>query len=245
LNNLHHAFFTFFIFEIVLSMTLSKLMVMVLKRTLAFFAVIILFALAMSLLAFNMDESNVMNLTIRLLALNGYIALSIAAVMTPFLKEITLFFKKSFITVHHYFAAAGLLLITLHPIAVAIDALTPSILLPNFASLYSFFFYGGSIALIAIYIAFGAVLLRRKAMAYWRYFHAFMYVALFFGVVHANLWGMDFSNAYLMIIYDGLFAAVLAAFVLKRLQFYRIKARKKKLAIKPKAASTAETQINA
>lgn len=207
---------------------------MVLKRTLTFFAVIIFFALAISLLALNMDDRNPMNLTIRLLALNGYVALSIAAVMTPFLKEITLFFKKSFIKVHHYFAAVGLLLITLHPISVVFVSLDPSILLPNFASLYSFFFYGGSIALIAIYVAFGAVLLRRKSAAYWRYFHAFMYVALFFGVVHANLRGMDFSNVYLMIIYDGLFAAVLVAFVLKRLQFYRIKSRRKKLVNTPK-----------
>jgi hypothetical protein len=82
--------------------------------------------------------------------------------MTPFIKEITLFFKKSFIKVHHYFAAAGLLLITLHPIAVVVLTLSPTILLPNFASIYSFFFYGGSIALIAIYVAFGAVLLRKK-----------------------------------------------------------------------------------
>ena len=178
-----------------------------------------------------------MNITIRLLALNGYLALSVAAVMTPFLKEITLFFKKPFIKVHHYFAAAGLLLITLHPISVAVQALDPTVLLPNFASLYSFFFYGGSLALIAIYVAFGAVLLRKKAVVYWRPFHALMYVALFFGVVHANLWGAvggDLENPLLMVVYDGLFAAVLAAFVLKRLQMYRIKARRKKLVTSPK-----------
>jgi len=191
---------------------------MILKRELAFFAVIIFFALAISLLALNMDDSNPMNLTIRLLALNGYVALSVAAIITPFIKEITVFFKKSFIKVHHYFAAAGLLLITLHPIAVVIQALSPSVLLPNFASLYSFFFYGGSIALIAIYAAFGAVLLRKKAAAYWRPFHALMYVALFFGVVHANLWGVDLEDPFLMVIYDGLFAVAVAAFFLKRLQ---------------------------
>jgi DMSO/TMAO reductase YedYZ heme-binding membrane subunit len=117
--------------------------------------------------------------------------------------------------------------------------------LPDFGSFYLFLFYGGSVALIAIYAAFGAVLLRKKAVAYWRPFHALMYVALFFGVVHANLAGIDLQNVYLTVIYDGLFAAVLAAFVLKRLQFYRIKARKKKLVNKPKTASTAETPRNA
>jgi hypothetical protein len=54
--------------------------------------------LAISLIAFDMDDSNTLNLTIRLLALNGYIALRIAAAMTPFLKEITLFFQK---ILHH------------------------------------------------------------------------------------------------------------------------------------------------
>lgn len=201
-------------------------MAMVLKRELAFFAVIIFFALAISLVALDMDTTTVMDVSIRLLGLNGFVALSVAAMLTPFIKEVTLFLKKSFIKVHHYFAAAGLLMITLHPIAVAILFVNPSILLPNFESLSNFFFYGGSVALIAIYTAFGAVLLRRKVEAYWRYFHALMYVALFFGVVHANLWGRDFENGFIVVIYDGLFIAALAAFVLKRWQFYQIKQRR-------------------
>jgi DMSO/TMAO reductase YedYZ heme-binding membrane subunit len=70
------------------------------------------------------------------------------------------------------------------------------------------------------------VLLRKKAKAYWRSFHALMYVALLFGVVHANLAGIDLQNMFIMVIYDALFAGVVAAFVLKRWQFYRIRARK-------------------
>jgi methionine sulfoxide reductase heme-binding subunit len=202
---------------------------MILKRELAFFAIIIIFGLSVSLFAFSMGNSNLLNLTIRLLALNGYIALSIAAIMTPFLKEITLFFKKSFVKVHHYFAAAGLLLITLLPIAVFIQTSDLTVFLPNFESIYFFFFLGGTIALILIYVAFGVVLIRRKIVAYWRPFHMLMYLALFIGIVHANLRGTDFQNIYLAIIYDALFAAALSAFVLKRWQFYRIKMRAKKI----------------
>jgi hypothetical protein len=67
--------------------------------------------LALSLFVLNGmgDDVDPLTLTIRILALNGYLALSIAAIMTPFLKEVTLFFKKSFTKIHHYFAAAGLL----------------------------------------------------------------------------------------------------------------------------------------
>jgi hypothetical protein len=198
---------------------------MILKRGLAFFALVIIFGLAISLLAFNMGNNDPFTLSVRLLALNGYIALSIAAMMSPFLKEITLFFKKSFTKIHHYFAAAGLLLITLHPIVVLIQTMDPTVFLPNFHSLYFFFFFGGVISLILIYVAFGFVLLRRKIMAYWRPFHMLMYVALFIGLIHANLRGSSFQYLYIAIIYDALFAGALAAFILKRWQFYRIKVR--------------------
>lgn len=202
---------------------------MFLKRALGFFALCVGFGLAVSFYALSIAFVDPLTFAIRLFALNGYIALSIAVIMSVFLKDITLFFRKSFTNVHHYFAAAGLLLITLHPIFVTIQALTPTVLLPNFSSLYLFFYNGGVVAFVLVYIGFGAALLRKKMMHYWRYLHALMYVALFIGVVHANLRGIDFQNIYIRIIYDGLFVAVLAAFVLKRWQFYRIRARARKL----------------
>ena len=182
---------------------------------------------------------------IRLLALNGYIALSIAAIMTLFLKEVTLFFKKSFTKIHHYFAAAGLLIVTLLPIFVILEGLNThyinsNLFIPNFSSLYNFFFYGGVVALILVYVALGAVLLRKKIMAYWRSFHALMYLALFVGVVHANLIGIDFQNLAIKLIFDGLFAAALVAFGLNRLQYYRLKMRIRKLA-ESKAKTNVET----
>jgi hypothetical protein len=202
---------------------------MVLKRELAFFSLIIFLGFIVSFGAFSIGNSNLLTLVIRLFALNGYIALSIAAIMTPFLKEITLFFKKSFVKVHHYFAATGLLLITLLPIAVFIQTLDPTEFLPNFESPYFFFFFGGIIALILTYVAFGAVLIRKKIVAYWRPFHMLMYLALFVGIVHANLRGTDFQNIYLAILFDTFFAAVLATFFIKRRQFYRLRMRSKKI----------------
>lgn len=206
---------------------------MVSKKEAGFFALVFVFGLAVSLLAYSIIPTDPLTLTIRLLALNGYIAVSIAVIMTPFLKEITLFFKKSFVAVHHDFAAAGLLLLTMLPVSVFIQGLTldefsSAPFVPNFMSLYLFFFFGGVVALILIYVAFGAVLLRKKITAYWRPFHALMYLALFVGIVHANLIGLDFGNLYIKIIFDGLFAAALGAFVLKRIQFIRLRAKVKK-----------------
>ena len=66
-------------------------------------------------------------------------------------------------------------------------------------------------------------------MTYWRPFHVLMYLALFIGIVHANYRGIDFVNSPIAGIYDGLFAAVLAAFVFKPWQFFRARERIRKV----------------
>ena len=76
-----------------------------------------------------------------------------------------------------------------------------------------------------IYIAIVAVFLRRRIVDYLRPLHVLMYLALFLGVVHANLRGTNFQSISIQVIYDSLFVAALAAFFLKRLQFYRIRKR--------------------
>ena len=109
---------------------------MVLRKELAFFSAVIVFGVAVSIVAYTIGSSNPSNLAMRL-------ALCIAATMTAFLKEITLFFKKPFTRVHHYFAAAGLVLITLHPLVSFFVSLNPNVFIPNFGSLYQFLFFGG------------------------------------------------------------------------------------------------------
>ncbi len=198
------------------------------RKELAFFSIFIVFGAVVSFAVYMIDSANPVNLAVRLFALNGFIALSVATIMAAFLKEITLFFKKPFTRIHHYFAAAGLVLITLHPVTLAIQYSNPTVFLPNLNSLYLFMFFGGRQALILIFIAFAAVLLRRKITRYWRWFHALMYVALFFGVVHADLSGTDFENLGIVAVFNGLFVAAVAAFAFKRWQFYRIKHKKRK-----------------
>ncbi len=201
---------------------------MVLRRDIIFLTVKILLVLAVSIVAFFVKFVDPLEFSVRLFALLGFISLSIATIMTPFLKEITLYFKRPFLRVHHYFAVAGLALITLHPIALAIRTLNPAVFIPNLESPYLFLFYGGRQALIIIYIALVAVLVRRNIKAYWRPLHALMYVALFFGIVHANLSGTDLvQNIFVTVAFNVLFVAAIAAFALKRWQMYRIKQRKK------------------
>ena len=197
------------------------------RKDIVFLSIVLLFALSVSIVAFYVSYQNPIRYSIRIFGLLGFIALSIATILTAFLKEVTLYFKKPFLRIHHYFAAFGLTLITLHPIVLAIQRLNPAVFIPTVGSLESFIINGGRQSLIIIYIAFIAILLRRKIPAYWRPIHALMYVALFFGILHANLIGTDFENLYILITLNALFAASLAAFVIKRYQTYRLKQLKK------------------
>jgi hypothetical protein len=45
--------------------------------------------------------------------------------------------------------------------------------------------------------------------------------------VHANLIGTDFQNIAITFVYDALFVGAIGAFVLKRLQQYRLRNRVK------------------
>ncbi|MBP2144993.1 putative ferric reductase [Methanofollis sp. W23] len=157
-----------------------------------------------------------LGLAIRLVALNGVLALSIAAAMTPFLAGIRAVFGRPFLAVHHLFATIGLAAAILHPALVAFRAGDLSVLLPSFASWTLFWTYGGRVALILIPIALAAVLLRRRYPDSWRPFHMLMYAALFLIVVHANLIGTDFGDPIVRVVVNGAFVGVLGGFVVKR-----------------------------
>jgi len=168
---------------------------------------------------------------IRLFALWGYLSLSIAVMMTPFLKEIYKIFGRPFIKIHHVFAFLGLILITFHPIFFSIISRTTTVFIPSFASWYDFLLSAGRPALIILFIALIAVLFRKKFKS-WRLIHALMYLMLILGFVHGLLIGTDFDNKAIIIIYSLLFAGAIASFVVKRVQLYKSLKNKQSKAIK-------------
>ncbi|KLK88970.1 hypothetical protein SZ63_00425 [Methanoculleus sediminis] len=163
------------------------------------------------------------NVIARLAALWGFLALAIAAILTPFLREIMKVFGRSFLSVHHTFAAVGLLLPTLHPVTFFIGAMNPAIFIPVFSSWSGFWAGAGRPALYLLYIAFAGVVLRKYIPKYWRWVHGLMYVVLLFAIVHGNLIGTDFEDPIIWALFNTLFALVVAAFLLKRWRMMRKK----------------------
>ncbi len=160
-------------------------------------------------------------LFVRLFALYGYIALTVATALTPFLRSILRVFGHSFLRIHHVFSIFGLIFVTMHPISLAIREVNILVFLPSFASWFDFWSLAGRPALIIIYIAVVAALLRRKILRYWRVLHALMYVVMFFGIVHANLSGSDFNTLGIQLIFNALFVTSLGALVFKRFRTRR------------------------
>ena len=166
------------------------------------------------------------NFFIRLFGLWGYLCLAIAAIMSPFLKEINRIFGRPFIKMHHIFAFSGLCLITLHPVFYAIYSKTASVFIPGFSSWYEFWLFAGRPALIILYIALITILFRRKIKP-WRIIHALMYLMLLFGFIHAILIGTDFAAKAIIVMFSVMFAGVIASFAVKRLQLYKNSIKKK------------------
>jgi predicted ferric reductase len=181
---------------------------------------------AVTLITLASGYGNILRLAVRLFGLYGFIMLVTATLMTPFLREVVKIFGNPFIKVHHYFAVLGITFITLHPVFLAIQTLDITVFIPRFNSWYIFWAFAGRPALIICYIALVAGFLRRSAPKYWRIFHALMYIVLFFGIVHANLVGTEFQNLAIIIIYDILFTAAIAVFIVKRYKVYKIKVKK-------------------
>jgi DMSO/TMAO reductase YedYZ heme-binding membrane subunit len=184
---------------------------------------IIVLSVVIWLLVFPGSEEGFVSQLVMFFGLYGYLLLSVATMTAPFVKEAKKAFGASFTKVHHAFSILGLVFITLHPVFNAVDSLSLSVFVPNFTSWITFWTFAGRPAFIILYIAFFAAVLRRKVSKYWQLFHALTYIALLFGIVHANLLDDDFRTLGIVLIFDALFSASMASFAIKRLKNYRKK----------------------
>ncbi|HEY0087552.1 MAG TPA: hypothetical protein VGB37_01845 [Candidatus Lokiarchaeia archaeon] len=172
--------------------------------------------------------NNAFNFVVRLCGLFGFLSISITIIVVPFAAKLYKIFGKSFIIIHHTFASLGLILITLHPIALLLLVLDPAIFIPVFSDWLTFWRLAGRPALILIYVGVLSAVLRKKISKYWKQIHMILYIAFIFGFVHGILIGTDLKKAFMLLIFLVLFVFVSYSFVLKRYQIYKIKAKKKK-----------------
>lgn len=171
--------------------------------------------------------SDAFSFFIRLGALFGFTAMFIATTMSPFMVQLYKIFGKPFVKLHHIYSIFGLIMVTLHPVIFAISTMNITVFIPDFSSWIAFWELAGRPALIIIYIATLAALLRTKIQSLWRLFHVLNYLALIFAYVHGFLIGTDFQNFGILILFTAMLIISFGAFGLKRYQTYKRKRRSK------------------
>ena len=149
-------------------------------------------------------------------ALLGYQAEFLAVLSSTVVKQMRRVFGRPFISMHHILSVAGLVLLTLHPLGVAIDAASARVLLPQFDSLIAFFQWGGPAALVLFAVAALVALLRKTIGRRWRVIHLFTYVAFWLGTIHGILLGTDLQSGVGRTVAIPMALAVVAASVYGR-----------------------------
>lgn len=153
---------------------------------------------------------------IRGAALFGYLAVFLASLSSFFMRELTRFFGRPFIKLHHIIAVTGLVMLAAHALFNAWYSETLGVFIPRFDSLLHFFEHGGRPALWLILIASLMALLRTSIGDYWRLIHRLNYVAFLLATFHALSLGTDFRYLGMKIIATIMAAVLVVVYVLKR-----------------------------
>jgi sulfoxide reductase heme-binding subunit YedZ len=159
-----------------------------------------------------------LNWAIRGAALLGYQSVFLAIVSSAYMRQLVRLFGRPFVQVHHVVSVSGLILITLHPLGVALDNATISVLVPRFESGLASLRLGGQLAWNLIALAALVALLRRSVGRPWRVVHRLNYVAFLSATVHANLIGTNLQYIVVRALSIVMALAIVGVFVQKRLR---------------------------
>jgi len=160
---------------------------------------------------------------IRTAALMGYFCIFGAIVTSAYLRQMIRWFGRPFLKVHHILSIAGLVLATVHPLAIAWQALSLRVFIPAVDSWYRFFALGGRPAWYLLGIGALVAVLRGVIGKNWRLLHTLNYLAFWLATVHGILIGTSVQNWAMRLVFGAMALGVLAVFVQKRLSARRRK----------------------
>lgn len=182
----------------------------------------IVFALLLSLGVVALDVIGTpVSGVLRVAALIGYQGVFLASLSSLYLIELTKYFGRRFVKVHHVVSVTALITLFLHGGLVAWQFRGLGVFLPTFSSLQGFFQFGGAPALWLISVASLAALFRTTLRKQWRQIHWLNYLAFLLGTLHAQLLGANFQHLVVRIFSGAMAAALVAIFVIKRVRRWR------------------------
>lgn len=162
---------------------------------------------------------------IRIAAMFGYLGVFLTSLSSNYMRELTRYFGRPFIKVHHIVAATSLVALVLHATLVAWRAGSASVFLPQLGSAISFLSFGGVPALWILAITVVTALLRTAIGQNWKTIHWLNYLAFILATIHAQLIGSDFNNIVIQIVSAAMALVLIGIFYWKRTRKRRAKAQ--------------------
>jgi len=164
---------------------------------------------------------------IRAGALMGYLGVFFAALSSNYMRELTRFFGRSFIKVHHIVSATALVALTVHAVGVAWRSGSASAFLPSFASWRLFFSLGGRPAFWLLAVTSLTALFRTAIGKNWKVIHWLNYLVFILGTIHAQMIGPNFQHIGVRIVSGIMMLVLIGVFVWKRTRKRRALAKAK------------------
>ena len=156
------------------------------------------------------------NGVIRIAALFGYLGIFLTSLASNYARELTRYFGRQFIQVHHYVATASLIALVLHATLVAWRAGSASVFVPQVSSVLAFLSMGGVVALWLLVITVVTAILRTAIGKNWKTIHWLNYVAFILATIHGQLIGTDFDGIAIQLISTVMVLILIFVFVWKR-----------------------------
>lgn len=151
----------------------------------------------------------------RFAATFGYLAVFLSILSSEYMARMRKISGLPFLKAHHNLARIGILLIIIHPLALALEAQDFTIFLPVFYPIERFLALGGRTAFYLFLLAAG-IALYRKRYRNWKKVHYLSYLAFLLVSAHALMIGSDFRVEVMRILAFVMAVTVTGIFIHKR-----------------------------
>jgi DMSO/TMAO reductase YedYZ heme-binding membrane subunit len=156
---------------------------------------------------------------VRAAAVTGYICIFLAVVSSNYMRELTKFFGRPFIRVHHIASLTALSALVIHAVTVAWSWKMPAIFIPSMDMPQALAFWLLAMAALSAFF-------RKTIGKRWKYVHWINYLVFLLGTIHAQALGANFQHLGIRIISIVMALIVVFLFVWKRTAKRRRRSKK-------------------
>ena len=146
---------------------------------------------------------------VRAAAVVGYLCIFLAVVSSNYMRELTKYFGRPFVKIHHMASLTALAALVIHAVTVVWTWQMPALFIPSVNTPQALAFWLLAVAaLVAVF--------RKSIGKRWKYVHWVNYLVFLLGTLHAQTLGANFQHLGIRIVSILMALVVVFLFVWKR-----------------------------